>query len=430
MNSDTKFLTTDSSDVVELFERSIFNIREDMRNNPYIIEALKVLQVQGYRSAIGCIWNAVIDDLRNKVIARSLDLFNETQTLRREIKTYEDFQDHVNDDELLEGAYLIGVISWEGRKVLKHAKETRHIFDGHPRSSDPSALKVLAMLDDCIRYVLAIDYPHQIINIDEYISMMSETGFDRNIVSIETALLELPEVYKNQLAHRFYITYIGNETSSTLKSNIAFVAPILWKGLTKGVKIEISRKVDREIAQADKEMTNMAFEFIRLVGSEQYLSTVARKYIIQPVVERLNDHRFNFSVEDDCISELEPYASFIPDELMELYVSSIVTTYVGTMGNSSRYVRTDWFANQAALKIPSMVEQFDDKMAGVFIDFVQTSKVLAREISHPVKLRRLRNLAIIISGRISTHFPDIDFLEILVDEKKEEEFYKALRIEK
>ena len=189
MNSDTKFLTTDSSDVVELFERSIFNIREDMRNNPYIIEALKVLQVKGYRSAIGCIWNAVIDDLRNKVIARSLDLFNETQTLRREIKTYEDFQDHVNDDELLEGAYLIGVISWEGRKVLKHAKETRHIFDGHPRSSDPSALKVLAMLDDCIRYVLAIDYPHQIINIDEYISMMSETGFDRNIVSIETALL-------------------------------------------------------------------------------------------------------------------------------------------------------------------------------------------------------------------------------------------------
>lgn len=78
----------------------------------------------------------------------------------------------------------------------------------------------------------------------------------------------------------------------------------MWKGLTKGVKIEISRKVDREIAQADKEMTNMAFEFIRLVGSEQYLSTVARKYIIQPVVERLNDHRFNFSVEDDCISEL------------------------------------------------------------------------------------------------------------------------------
>jgi hypothetical protein len=68
------------------------------------------------------------------------------------IKTYEDFQNRVNDDQLIEGAYQIGVIGWEASKVLKHAKETRHIFDGHPKSSDPSVLKVLVMMEDSIKY--------------------------------------------------------------------------------------------------------------------------------------------------------------------------------------------------------------------------------------------------------------------------------------
>jgi hypothetical protein len=59
------------------------------------------------------------------------------------VESYEDFQNFVNDDQLIEGAYKIGVIGWEASKVLKHAKETRHIFSGHPKSSDPSIIKVL-----------------------------------------------------------------------------------------------------------------------------------------------------------------------------------------------------------------------------------------------------------------------------------------------
>lgn len=68
---------------------------------------------------------------------RSITLFNKEINFGREIKTYEDFQNYVNDDQLIEGAYKIGVIGWEASKVLKHVKETRHIFSGHPSSSDP-----------------------------------------------------------------------------------------------------------------------------------------------------------------------------------------------------------------------------------------------------------------------------------------------------
>lgn len=138
------------------YEQICKMIREDMRDNPYIAETLKVLRVGGYRSAIGSFWNAVVDDLRNKILFRSISMFN--KEMNQNIRTYEDFQDNVNDEILIDGAYRIGIIGWEAKKVLKQAKETRHIFDGHPRSSDPGPLKALSMMEDCIKYVLSQDF--------------------------------------------------------------------------------------------------------------------------------------------------------------------------------------------------------------------------------------------------------------------------------
>ncbi|WP_217275772.1 hypothetical protein, partial [Niallia circulans] len=152
-------ITVKTNEVDLLFTRALENVRSDMRDNPYINEAIKVLTVGGYRSSIGSFWNAVVDDLRNKIMYRSLDMFNKEMDLRRKINSYEDFQNFVNDDELIEGAYKIGVIGYEASKILKHAKETRHFFSGHPGSSEPTMIKVLSVMEDCIKYVLNDEYP-------------------------------------------------------------------------------------------------------------------------------------------------------------------------------------------------------------------------------------------------------------------------------
>lgn len=171
--SNNQLTVGSQNEAIELAEKCLCNVREELRNNPYIIEALRVLPAGGYRSAIGSFWNAVVDDLRNKVIFRSLALFNKEMgnKLPRLIKTYEDFHD-ISDDILIEGAYKIGVIGWEASKILKQAKETRHLFSGHPKSSEPSIIKVLSVMEDCIKYVLSQDYPMQIIDINDYITLM------------------------------------------------------------------------------------------------------------------------------------------------------------------------------------------------------------------------------------------------------------------
>jgi hypothetical protein len=415
-----------SGDLAALFERSLLSVRDDMAENPYILEALRVLPARGYRSAIGSFWNAVVDDLRNKIMHRSLSLFNKTVRLPKEIKTYEDFQNHVSDDQLIEGAYNIGVIGWEASKILKHAKETRHIFDGHPKSSEPSIIKVLGMMDDCIKYVLKAEYPYQIVDIDEYMSVIGSGKFDRNRVAIETALGDLPEVYKNELANRLFSGYIHPDSSTILRSNIEFAVPILWRVLPKEVKVQIVRRVDQIIAKGDIAVTEQGFAFVQTVRGMRYLSQIARRYKVQPLVKKLRKNLDNWSIEDEAVRDLEIYAPYIPLDLLPGYVSALTHTFVGHMGSSAYYARRDFYADGAALLIPKMFEAFDDRAAEAFVEAVKSSKILRTRLHYPAKLSRLRALGNIVLEKVSEAFPQRDFLEALSDESKEERFFRKL----
>lgn len=415
------------TEIVPIMERTLLSVREELREDPYIIEAIKVLQVGGYRSSIGSFWNAVVDDLRNKIIFRSLNLFNKSVEIGRKVESYEDFQNFVNDDQLIDGAYKIGVIGWEASKVLKHAKETRHIFSGHPKSSDPSIIKVLAMMDDCIKYVLNAEYPAQIIDVNDYVSILAEQSFDRNIVAIESALGDLPEVYKNELANRLYGSYTHPQSTSVLRSNIEFVAPILWRVLPKNIKVQIARRLDQEIQKGNQDVTQSAFSFIELVKNQGYLSVVARRYQTAPLVTALTASFDDFPKENEAVKALVPYASLIPEDLMPEYVLSLTKTYVGRMGSSARWSRTDFFADTAALYIPDMFKTFDDHAANHFIEGIKNSDLLKRRIQVPAKMRRLRILSNIVLEKVSDGFQERQFIESLCDEANEENFFQLIR---
>jgi hypothetical protein len=420
-------LPGERQEIVPLIKRSLLSVRDELRDDPYIIEAVSVLQVAGYRSAIGSFWNAVVDDLRNKIMFRSLKLFNQSVEIGREVKTYEDFQNFVNDDHLIDGAYKIGVISWEASKVLKHAKETRHIFSGHPKSSPPSIIKVLSMMDDCIKYVLNAEYPAQIIDVNDYVATLNESSFDRNRIAIESALGDLPDVYKNELANRLYSSYIHPQSTSVLRSNIEFVSPILWNVLPKTVKVQVVRRLDQEIQKGNADITNAAFAFVEVVEGLSYLSTVARRYKTEPMVMELTSALDDFPRENTAVRALVPYASLIPEDLLASYVSALTKTYVGRIGSSGRWARTDFYANGAALHIPDMFKTFDDAAAHVFVDGIKTCDLLKRRIQSPAKMRRLRVLGNIVLEKASLSFSEKQFLEALCDEVREGEFFELLK---
>ena len=74
-------------DKLEYLQKELTNVRDEFVDNKYIKEAKIVLLAGGLRSTIGSYWNAVVDDLRRKIMHRSIDLFNKEVSPKKTIKT-------------------------------------------------------------------------------------------------------------------------------------------------------------------------------------------------------------------------------------------------------------------------------------------------------------------------------------------------------
>lgn len=402
-----------SKEEAALVSKEIVNVREEVQDCPYLAEALKVLPVKGYRSAIGSYWNAVVDDIRQKIIHRSLDLFNKEVNPKKKIERYEDFQDYITDNDLIEGAYKIGVLSWEGRKLMHQARETRNMFHGHPKSSDPGLLKVLNLISDCNKYVLSQEFPPSIIDISTYLAQMDSVDFARNQIAVDQAFTDLPGVYKTELSNRFYTTYSSENISSDLRGNIEFCAPILWSSLTKEDKKQIGKRFDKEVVEGDQKKIDKSLAYIKLVGGMMYVNSATRKVIVEPVVNALYDALDDWDKESRLVKQLLPLARFVPEDIIPKFVAAITRTYVGYKGSSYNWSRTNFYSNGAAPSIKEMFQSFDSSGTDIFVEIVKTDSTLRRRIKEQGQLERLRVLGnILLENEIAS--PETEkFLEQL-----------------
>lgn len=414
------------ADAVLHIGKELGHVREDVRGCTYLAEAKRVLPVKGYRSTIGSYWNAVVDDLRRKVIHRSLDLFNKEMKFRKSIERYEDFQDHVTDHDLIEGAYKIGVLSWEARKMLQQARETRNLFDGHPQSTEPGLLKVLSLISDCNKYVLSEEFPPSIIDISEYISQMDSANFSRNELAVDQAFSDLPQVYKSELINRLYSSYEGESISSDLRGNIEFSSPILWKALTREDKAAIGKRFEKTVLSGDSARIARGQDFMQFVGGFMYVSTTTRRILVEPIIKSLATSLDNWSEEGRLVADLKNYSSFIPVELLPDYIAATTKTYVGYRGGSTQWARTSFYSNAAAPIIKEMFESFDSTAVDAFVEVIQTDAFLRRRIAGRGQLNRLRVLGQIALDKGLGSESSKRFLELLVDEDRTGEFYSQL----
>jgi hypothetical protein len=410
------------------FMKALQGVRQEFLSNTYIHETLKVLPAGGYRSAIGSYWNAVVDDLRRKILHRSIDLFNKEMKKAPPVKTYEDFQDHVTDHELIEGAYKIGVLDWEARKVMHHARETRHIFDGHPHSSEPSLIKVLDLINDCNKYVLSEEYPPAIIEISDYIKVMETPNYHQNAIAIAQAFTDLPAIYKSELANRFYTIYTHSSSPTTLRANVEVAAPLLWEVLSNDEKKQVAARFDKDVLSGDGFKVENGTQFLGRVDGLKYVSTASRKIIIEPLIKELEAQVDVWAKEEAAVRELQRFASNVPADLLPRYVAALTRAYVGYKGSSAQFSRTTFYADAAAPIIAKLFEVFDDNSARAFVEAIREHDLLRQRIKGAGQRQRLRNLGNIILIRPGLPEDVKSVLELLADEAKTDEFFGAIKL--
>jgi len=414
-------------DKLEYLQKELTNVREEFADNKYVREAITVLAAGGLRSTIGSYWNAVVDDLRRKIMHRSIDLFNKEINPKKEIKTYEDFQNHLTDFELIDGAYKIGVLSWEAHKLLHQARETRNIFDGHPDSSDPTLFKVFNMIADCNRYVLSQDYPLTIIDVNQYILTMDTDTFNKNEIAVEQAFTDLPEIYKNEMTNRLFTLYIGDNASTRLKSNIEFSFPVLWKVISKEIRQQIGKRFDKLMVEGNSETIEKANDLLTIVEGLRYVSAASRKILYEPAIKDLEENLDNWGAEGRAVQYLQRLGTNIPTDFIGRYVSALTLTYVGYKGGSFQYSRTEFYSNSAAPRISDMFEKFDNSSAEAFIETIKTNEKLQQRIRYTNQLNRLRTLGNILLNKPEIRDDTREFLEVLVDPEKTKEFFISLK---
>jgi len=402
-------------------QKELGNIRDEYAQNKYIQEALTVLNAGGLRSAIGSYWNAVIDDIRRKILQRSIDLFNKEINPPKLVKTYEDFQNHITDHDLIEGAYKIGVLSWEGRKLIQQARETRNIFDGHPDSSDPTLIKVFNLISDCNKYVLSQENPAPIIDTNNYILNMDGIAFHKNDLAIAQAFSDLPQIYKNELINKFFSLYLQDNISTILRSNIEFSLPILWNVLAKESRQQIGGRFDKEMVGGNQDRVDKAVDFMSIVDGLKYVASASRNIIFEPAIKYLEVNLDNWHTEGDAVNKLSRIGSVIPTDLIPRYVAALTLTYVGV---------GSYFSWAASPQVASLFKKFDRTSIEAFVNTIKTNDILRNRISNSTKLDRLRDLATILLNE-STPVKDLnDYLELVVDRQRTGEFYKTLERKK
>ncbi|MEH2150666.1 hypothetical protein [Nostoc sp.] len=436
MNSD-EIVLLPNTNALAVFEQQMIlqlrkGVREEMVDSPYIAEAVRVLQVQGYRSAIGCYWNAVIDDLRQKIMHRSLDLFN--KEMNQSVKEYEDFQNDVKDHTLIDGAYKIGVITWEARKLLHQARDTRNIFDGHPRSTEPSLIKVLDLINDCNKYVLSEDYPSPVVNINEYLTTMDSTEYYQSVIAVEQAVTDLPEVYKKELINRLYKSYIDENSSTILRANIEFCAPILWKYLSKDDCRQIGKVFDTSVTKSKSREIKYGAEFFIKVGGLRYISTTSRKVIFEPAIQQLENsielwpNVGKWKAEEEAVGYIERLGTNIPDELLQRYIASLTLIFIGygKESTSPYYGQKSFYSYAATPIIQNIFEKFDDIAAQAFIQVIRENQKLQERIKMQSPLERLRMLATLLLKRQNLRTDIKEFLELILDNNRKDEFIRQI----
>lgn len=220
------------------------------------------------------------------------------------------------------------------------------------------------------------------------------------------------------MANKLFTTYTDLSCPSTTRANIEFIAPILCKVLPKENKLQIVRSVDQLMIKGNATIMKSALAFIDIVEGTKYLSIRVKKYITKPLIDSLNENLDNWYEENEFVKALEPYAGYIPTELLYDYVNGLTQTYIGYIGGSNIWDRTDFYSDGAAERIPRMFEKFDDESADKFVEVIKNNKIIISRVQNDIKLNRLRILGRIVLNRISSRFRERNILEVLVDEEK------------
>ena len=367
----------------------------------YISKFVAACAVGLFDAALNYLWNETVRNLREKVARFDLRYFCDSVVndgnQRPNIRTEADLE-KLDDWELIRGCRITGIITENGFRHLDYVRSMRnHASAAHPNQNEITGLQIVSWLETCILEVLAKEPAGPVIEIRKLLhNLRTQHLSEGDVPAIESALPSLPEDLSSSLLRTILGMYTDMEIDSRVRDNVKLVAKSIWDAAPVEARREAGIKQGTLAANGEVPRSNLAREFIEVVGGLDFLpdSTLAPE-ISMALDNLLTAHNGwnNFRVEGAparLLHRLVPLTGRVPRPISEKYVKTLTMCTIGN-GYGVSWAASEYYDD--------LISRFSDNDILAYVNLVHDQEIASR-LQFPRCASRFKSLATRLSERV------------------------------
>lgn len=327
-----------------------------------------------FDGAINYVWNASINNLRNKV--RDFGYNVVTQIVGKAFD--EDSVLDLKDAELLKLCLELNLLSEEGFYFLDQCRDIRNNYSAaHPSISLIDDREVINFISRCAKFALSdISNPKGVF-IGEFIAAIKSSLFsDEQLSTWVTRLRETHDAQRELLFGMLHGIYCDPNSKEQYRLNSLNICKEFTVDFTSATKSHLLKNHYDYQAKGDEKRYSASQVFFENLGILNLLNNLEIHMIISKACENLlsvhngfnNFHNEPPFAERLCELSME---NEIPDSAKEKFVITVVTCKVGN---------TYGVSNAAVPFYNRMIRNFTPKEISIMLDILETNTVVARRI--------------------------------------------------
>ena len=217
-------------------------------------------------------------------------------------KFKEDDLDGISDQELIEGARKIELISEVGYKQLDLIRYMRNFASAaHPNQNELTAYQLMGWFDVIIKEVIAIKEPNTAVNIKQLLGniKINKVDSEQKAKEMISFLKDAPQIQINNLCRGLFGIYTRQDANQISIDNIKLLLPKIWYFVGNSTKFEfgiysnnLATKIKSNEFKYDKDATYSIPVFIDNEGSTKYELLVTfplkKKFLFVEVANECN----------------------------------------------------------------------------------------------------------------------------------------------
>ena len=346
----------------------------------YVSKFMAACAIGLFDAALNYLWNETVRKLREKVaqfdLAYFLDSAVNDSKRRAKLDTDADLTE-LSDWELVNGCQKTGIITEDGFLHLDTIRNMRnHASAAHPNQNELTGLLLIAWLEKCILDVFSKNPGGPVVEVRKLLNnLRKERLTSAEVPHIADGLSSLPPSLSDSLLRSILGMYTDPGVNSQVKDNIKLVAKPVWKVASESSRQEAGLKQATLAANGDVSRSNLAREFIEIVGGVEYLSDTILSGEMSTALDSLMTAHHgwdNFHTEPAPARLLHHLAigtNEIPKSVTAKYVKSLVMCRIG----NGRGVSWD-----AEGYYDELIGRFSDQHIQAFINLVDDPEVASR----------------------------------------------------